>query len=120
MKNIETELKNIAEYFQNKIIDGDFEFKSCGGCTATVLIDGKYEFKLWIANEPKNNFDFYNSNFISVDSVNLLCFKTQKKRLAGWKQIKPFVKKYRNEILLKEKQKELDALNKEIQALNFK
>jgi len=114
--NIEDKLKDVAAYFKHKIIKGEFEFKKCGEHTATVLIDEKYEFQLWIANEPKNNFDFYDSSFILKNSDGLK-FRTQKERLAGWRQVKPHVQAYKNKVLKREKQKAFNNLKKELEAL---
>jgi len=116
--NIEQTLNDVANYFKHKIIEGEFEFKKCGEHTATVLIDEKYEFQLWIANEPKNNFDFYDSSFMVKNSADFLKFRTQKERLAGWRQIKPHVQAYKNKVLKREKQKELNRLKKELEALD--
>lgn len=118
MMNIEDKLKDVADYFKHKIITGEFEFKTCGDYTATVLIDEKYEFQLWIANEPKNNFDFYDSSFILKNSSDFLKFRTQKERMAGWKQVKPHVQAYKNKVLKREKQKEFNRLKKELEALD--
>jgi len=117
MMNIEQTLNDVENYFKQKIIDGDFEFKKCGEHTATVLIDEKYEFQLWISNEPKNSFDFYDSSFIVKKSTDFMSFRTQKERLDGWRQIKPHVQAYKNKVLKREKQKEFNRLKKELEAL---
>lgn len=114
--DIKKALKDVSNYFKKKIISGDFEFKSCGDCTATVVIDDKYTFELWIANEPKFNFGFHSIGygFASFDSFN---FETEKERLLGWKQVKPHVNAYRQKVLIREKQKQIDKLQKEIDKL---
>ena len=118
MKTIEDKLQDVTDYFKNKIIAGEFEFKKCGEHTAEVLIDGKYEFHLWIANEPKNNFDFYRSSFFITESADFLKFRTQKERMAGWRQVKPYVLDYKRNVLKREKQKQLNRLKKELESLN--
>ena len=116
--NVEQKLKEVADYFKKKIIDGDFEFKSCGECTATITIDGKHDIKLWIANDPKYNFEIYDMTLITLNSNELLKFKTQKERLAGWRQVKKHVEAYRKEVLRKQKEEELERLKKELEQLN--
>lgn len=116
--NIENELNEIADYFKEKIISGEFTFKKCDEHKATILIDEKYELGLWIANEPKNNFDFYAPfPFLEIigEDRTMFKFNTQKERLAGWKQIKPHVIKYKKGKLLKEKREELRKLESEIE-----
>lgn len=116
--NIEETLNDVANYFKRKIIEGQFEFKKCGQHTATVLIDEKYEFELWIANDPKDNFDFYDSTSLPGELTQIFRFSTQKERLAGWKQIKPHVQSYKDKVLKREKQKEFNRLKKELEALS--
>jgi len=115
---IDEKLKEIGNYFKQKVIDGSFEFVSSGAHTAEIIIDGKYHFNLWIANDPKGNFDFYDSYFLVNNSTEFMRFKTQKERMAGWKQIKPHVIKYKKTVLKREKQKEFNRLKKELERLN--
>lgn len=116
--DIEKTLKEVAGYFKDKLFEGEFKFLECGGCTARILIDDKYEFDLWIANEPKNNFDFYEGSLALINAGEFIKLKTQKERLKGWRQIKPFVNAYRNDVLKKDKLKKLDELKKEIEKLS--
>lgn len=115
--NIEQTLIDTGNYFKDKIIKGEFEFKKCEDHTATVLIDNKYVFELWIANEPKHSFRFYRYCVFTPINVKYLTFKTQKERLAGWRHIKPYVQKYKNEVLKKEKQEQFNKLKKELEKL---
>ena len=115
--DVEQMLNDVADYFKRKIIEGEFEFKNCNEYTATVLIDEKYELELWIANEPKNHFRLYYNNFIIKNNNGYLDFKNQKERLAGWKQVKPYVENYRKKVLKREKEKEINKLKKELEAL---
>ena len=114
--DIEEALKDVSNYFKQKIISGDFKFKSCRDCIATVVIDDKYTFELWIANNPKFDFGFYSIGFgfTSLDSFN---FKTEKERLLGWKQVEPHVDAYKQKVLVREKQKEINRLQKELDKL---
>lgn len=110
---INKKLKEVSDYFKQKIIAGDFEFKSCCGRTATIIIDGKHEFTLWIANDQKNNFDYYSIEGFPA----FMRFRTQKERLSAWKQIKPYVRDYERQVIKREKQKQLNKLKKELESM---
>jgi hypothetical protein len=116
--NIEDKIKEVAEYFRQKVLTGDYMFVSCSEHTAEILVDEKYKFSLWIANEPKMSFDFYEPNFLIEDPIELLTLKTQKERLQGWKHIKPYIKDHKNKVLKREKQKQFNRLKKELEKLN--
>ena len=111
--NIESTLKDVANYFKSKIIKGEFTLTECAKSTCTILIDGKYIFELWIANDPKKHFDFY-STFLFTDlTPYYFKFNTQKERLQAWEQVKPRIESYRS----KEKQQRIEELQKEIESL---
>ena len=116
--NIDEKLKDIGDYFKNKIISGEFEVISCSECTATVLIDVKYEFRLWIANEPKLHFRFYENTFITNNTLEFMKFKTQEERISGWEQVNSRVQDYRQNVLKIEKQEEFNRLKKELDKLD--
>ncbi len=106
MKKIEQSISEVANYFKTKVVAGDYEFVSCDENKATVRIDGKYEFFLWIGN-GENNFNFFNLDLFS-DS-----FKIEEGKKEGWDYLMPLVKDYRKNVLLKEKIAELKKLQKE-------
>ncbi len=115
--NIKKTLEDVGFYFKNKILTGDYKFVECDEHTATILIDNKYKFRLWIANEPKDSFEIYeglSDEFV----VNLFRFKTQKERLEGWKHIKPYVLKYKKDVLKKKHKKQIEKLKKELEKLD--
>lgn len=116
--NIEETLKKAAEYFKNKVLSGEFEFKSCEEHTATIIIDGEYEFEMWISNEPKDWFRFYEGSFSNVTPFyKYMGFRTQKERLKAWGKLKPHIIEYKEKVLKREKQKQLNRLQKELDAL---
>ena len=116
--NIDEKLKDIGDYFKNKIISGEFEVIDCDKCTVTVLIDEKHKFELWISNDPKIHFDFYDSSFILKKNTDFLSFKTQKERISGWEQVNSRVQAYRQNVLKIEKQEEFNRLKKELDELD--
>jgi hypothetical protein len=112
---IDEQIKCISNYFEQKVIDGDFKIVKCSDYTAKIIIDEKYSFTLWIAGDPKNNFSFYTYSNDS-DEMLLDCFNTQKTRLAGWKQIKPYIKDFQK----KEKERKIKELQSEINKIKQK
>lgn len=120
--NIEEKLKEIGKYFCDKVITGDYKFIACTEHTALILIDAKYEFEIWIANTAKDNLNFYIFEMSMTQNAfyNYLNLNTQKDRIKAWSKLKPHVVKYRNNILKKQKQKEINRLKKELTNLEPK
>jgi hypothetical protein len=115
--NIENLLNDVGVYFKNKILTGDYKFIKCGECTAEIIVDEKYSFEMCIANTPKEHFRFYENTFLSSLDLESMHLKTQKERMLGWKHIKPHVNNYRDKVLKREKQKQINRLKKELEAL---
>lgn len=116
--NIEELLNGVGDYFKQKIISGDFELKHLDSYTATVLIDQKYKLDLWIANDPKENFEFYDrGNFFKNEALLDFLFKSKEERIQAWEKIKPFIDSYRRDVVAKEKLKEIDRLKKDLKSL---
>ena len=110
-KTMETKfsLKQISDYYKTKLFNGEFEFVSCTENVAVVEIDGS-RFTVWIANKEMNyGFYFYGldrdmellMSFIDSEGYNLE---------KGYKYIEPLVIGYRKNVLIKQKQEELDRL----------
>lgn len=49
--SMEEKIKEVQEYFINKIVKHDYEIKDFNEYTCTISIDQKYCFTLWIAND---------------------------------------------------------------------
>ena len=112
-------LNDVGIYFKNKILTGDYRFIKCGDCTAKIIVDEKYIFQMWIANTPRDHFEFYENSFIRHLHLKSMQLRTQKERMLGWKHIKPHVNNYLNKVLKIEKQKKIDKLKKELGALTI-
>jgi len=115
---IEKLLEKVGIHFKEALLTGNYKFVKCGDCTAEILIDNKYNFDVWIANEPKTSFDFYQDIFSDNMELESIRFTTQKERMLGWKHMKPHVEGYRNKILKRQKQKEFNRLKKELEQLS--
>ena len=61
---MKTKIKEVQNYFKSAILEGRYEVKDANTRYITVLIDGEYEFKLWLANEEWG-FSFYDAPFMS-------------------------------------------------------
>ena len=47
---METKINEIVNYFKDKLLSGSFEVEKIDRFEATVVIDSKYRFSIWIAN----------------------------------------------------------------------
>jgi len=98
--SIKEKINDVAVYFRNKLITGDYEFISCGDYKATVKVED-YTFDLWIANDIKVNLGIYPSENILSNKV---LFRGEEDRLKVWDSLEPYVKAFR-------KKKRLEELN---------
>lgn len=113
---IEEKLNEIRKYFADKLLSGEYEFISCTDCYATINIEG-YKLNVWIANDPKNHLGFYeptNTYFF----VNQQTFRSKDERLEAWNKLKPHIIKYKENQLRKEKERQIEQLQKELKSLN--
>ncbi len=93
---MEKQIKEVQDYFINKLINQDYTIVEATEYKATVNVEG-YFFKLWIGN-GMNNFETYNGSFIQL-SFN----EYQKEKIYN-----DLIKKSKNqklEYLLKQKEK---------------
>jgi len=51
---MEDKIKEVHDYFKNKIVIGDYVVHNVGEYTIVIIVDGKYRFTLWTANEAQN------------------------------------------------------------------
>ena len=56
---MEKKIKEIQNYFADKIANGNYEVGGVDGHTIEVIVDDKYPFSLWIANEALNFKTWY-------------------------------------------------------------
>ena len=65
---METQIKQVNDYFVNKLLDKDFELIEVETYWAIVKIDDVYEFTLWIGNASQNFSCYeYKLNFMHLD-----------------------------------------------------
>lgn len=51
---IEQKIKEVNDYFVNKLVNKDYEIQITDKYSVTVMIDGKYTFSIWISNGYKH------------------------------------------------------------------
>jgi hypothetical protein len=109
---IENKIKEIQDYFIEKVRKGEYEFIERGTYTATIRIDNKYEFEMWVCN-GMHNYDFYlNNPFYSITNGINITMKGHKSR--GWSHMKAHLLKVDREKERQEKLKEFNRLKKEL------
>tara|TARA_R100000900_G_scaffold144902_1_gene129708 strand:+ start:174 stop:533 length:360 start_codon:yes stop_codon:yes gene_type:complete len=110
MKNtlVEIQIKEIQDYFRNKIIDGEYEVITADSYTLQVAVDGEYKFCLWTSN-GEDMFRLYEGmyNFIELE------FSKEQKGLAFTK-CEAARKQAWDEKVRPQKLKELEKLQKEL------
>jgi hypothetical protein len=109
---MENKIIEVQEYFKIKLLDGDFKIDSVGEFTATVIVDEKFEFSLWVGNKDiEGSVRIYhgsNMNFIHLDFS-----------VAESEKIKKILLEDIKKGELKSKQKQLEKLQKEIEQLKL-
>jgi len=106
---MERKIKEVQEYFTAKILADEFEIITKGTHVWEIRIDEKYVFEIWMANIPeyRNPHGTHGNNFMSLPFT-----EEQSIRLDGL--LKERFKKWKREVLLPEKLKELEILNSQL------
>jgi len=105
LKEIQAQLKVLNDYFVGKICNGDYEITKRDKHTYNILIDGTFNFCLWVANADYA-FRTY-SDF--QDDANLMRLNFTQKQKA-WTKIKADKKKYIDEAKEREEREMLAKL----------
>lgn len=107
---IEEKIQAVGDYFIEKAEKGDYEFLFCDDNVAYIRFDSKYEFRLWIAS-GYNYFEFFDT---IIPEQNALGFKTNAQKRKVWNKMRPMMRLYKKNILIKEKELAVEKLKKEI------
>jgi hypothetical protein len=107
---IEDKIKEVSDYFKEKLLEGDYKFIKCNEHKATVQIDNKYMVDLWTANDIKRYLDVYEPGSILSNEIS---FNSEKERIKVWGHLEPYVL----DNLKKERIKDLKLLKAEIERL---
>ena len=107
---METKIKEVQDYFRNKLTKGDFIIKEFSEQTTTVLIDDLYNFTIWTGNKDYG-IELYKfgseSNFMQFSLL-----ESDKKAI--WNKLKGPIKTWKEVILKRKKMKEFNRLKKEL------
>ena len=112
--DIDKRIQEISNYFKQKIVDGDYEITDIEPCTVSVLVDGKYEFVLWVSN-GESYFNIYEDPFGAV-STSIKMKLNDDDRKMGWKNMQPRLEGSKQTIKQR-KIAQLKALEQEIKDL---
>ena len=116
--DIKENLKEIGEYFKNKLIEGDYQFNKSDKHLATITMDGEFEFSLWICGGSEG-FDVYNHSDSSSFVNQYFKFSNDEDQLKAWEIIEPNITAYNKEVLIAEKTKELEELKNSYTQTSF-
>jgi len=104
---MKTKIKEVHDYFKQKLIRGDYEIIEIKERTVLITIDG-YKFSLWVANEDFS-FETYSGDF------NFMAITLDKEEvIKGWSVIKKHLDKHYQEVTLQNKKIQFEQLKKEL------
>lgn len=108
---IEENIKIIGDYFKDKVVKGEYEITKWSDTTVDIIIDGKYNFSLWIYLDC---FSFYTilSTEKSIFHDTLKFTSDQKKE--GRKNYNTKYEKYGKDSLTKTLKHKIAELQKEL------
>jgi hypothetical protein len=104
----------VQKYFKAKLLTGDFKVKSIEQYVICLTIDDEFEFSFWIGNlSIKGSFQSYFGGDINFMSIPFTQKESEKMKSLLSKDIKEFF----NNIVIKEKQKQLEQIQEQLQKL---
>ena len=110
---MENKIKEVQEYFRNKIVNGEYEILEMDQYIACILIEDKYKFGIWHAGGV-NHVEIYHTGN-SSNSFMYIKFNYNDKTVI-FNYLKPYVDKNIKLRLIKQKEHELlklkESLNK--------
>jgi hypothetical protein len=107
---IKEKLLEVQQYFKQKILNGEFEIKKITEYWMTILVDGEFQFTLWIGN-----WDAPQTRKLYESQPNAIYFDfTKEESIKLHEVIAADVCNYRKNELLAEKIKEVENLKKEL------
>lgn len=105
-------IKEIQDYFREKLLKGEFEITKRERFTYTVLIDKEYKFEIWMSNGSEHRKLYCSSigTFMYFDLTKKQALKLHSLLLSDYNQ-------FMKESLIESKKKALEKLQKEIDYL---
>ena len=109
---METQIKELQNYFTNKILNGEFEVVKVDKYTIKILIDDKYPFEIWVMNGTQ--YRDYTKTYISNGGCFMSLEFTQKQSSKVYTLFSKIRKEHWEKQGRREKQKEFNKLKKEL------
>lgn len=109
-KSIGDKIKEIQEYFINKVKTGDYKVLKVEEHTTGIIIDNLYEFSMWTAN-GKEHYNFYENSFLSTKGLEITMKGLESR---GWNHMKKHLTGEIAKKARREKMKEFNRLKKEL------
>ena len=107
-KELKNQIKEVQDYFKNKIIDGEYKINKVDDYSLQVTVDEEYEFSLWTANGVSHfrlydgMFNFVNFEFSEAEAILALAECEEARKQAWEDKVRP------------QKLKQLEKLQKEL------
>jgi len=108
---MDKKIKEVQDYFKAKLLSNKFEITEISQYTLNLLIDGKYNFAIWIGN-----WTIKDCTGLCNDSSFMSFTMNQKERLKLHSVLRKPVEEYQNSIILNDKRKLFEQLKKELGA----
>lgn len=110
MEEIKLKIKEIQDYFKERILKGGFDLINCTEYIATISIDRTYPFTFWVRNGETQFSQYLSSNYPNFLNLNF----TLDEDFKLFKLIDPLLIKYNLEILNQAKIEQYNKLKQEL------
>ena len=107
---MKTKIKEVQDYFKNKMLSSEFTITSVEEYTIELLIDNEYKFIIWIGNVDIATSRKTYSGKLSFMDIGL----TDDEAIKLNDILLPAINKFRKETLLEQKRKEFERLQNEL------
>ena len=108
-------IKEVHDYFRDKLVTGDFEVKKIEEYTISLIIDKEYLFRIWTATEDFGIQTYgTGTDAMKKNSFMSITFREKDKK-ALWSKLKPIIKKHNDTVILAEKKRTFEQLKKELE-----
>ncbi|MDR1898001.1 MAG: hypothetical protein LBR10_14555 [Prevotellaceae bacterium] len=112
METMKQKIQEVHDYFRGKLVRGDFKIVDITDHTVHVKIDDEYSFTIWSGSGAKyiRTADTCSYSFMNITF-------TQEDKEAIWDNLHPRIIRHKQEVLINEKQEEVEKLQKELKQL---
>ena len=108
------QIKQVQDYFKNKMLSNDFEILNVDEYTLELRIDSEYKFVIWTGNVDIPQSRKLYSGKLSFMDINM----TNDEAIKFNELLLPAINKFRKETLLEQKRKELEQLQNELSSVS--